>query len=209
MNFEFAHLFDSPEKILFFALNAIVVLSVFSVIVAVSIDFSEFHQRNGTKKEKKSIVETGGMFLFFFLFYFLLRSGMGSVSISIFPLRVFLGVFGLFLMILGALVNIKGRFDLGKNWSNQIKIYTDHTFVQTGCYGFVRHPLYASLIWMFFGASFVYANIFAFCANVFVFLPFMFFRAKQEEALLAQEFEEYKKYQKKVGMFFPLSFSKK
>jgi protein-S-isoprenylcysteine O-methyltransferase Ste14 len=75
--------------------------------------------------------------------------------------------------------------------------------IQKGMYRFVRHPLYASIIWMFFGASFVYMNYAALLANVCVFIPAMYYRAKQEERLLAQEFPEYQAYQKAVGMFFP------
>jgi protein-S-isoprenylcysteine O-methyltransferase Ste14 len=56
---------------------------------------------------------------------------------------------------------------------------------------------------MYFGASLVYSNWLAFVANTLIFLPAMFYRAKLEEKMLAQEFPEYKNYQKKVGMFFP------
>ena len=110
---------------------------------------------------------------------------------------------GLVLVVAGAAVNILGRLALGRNWANHIKIYNDHSLVVNNVYGFVRHPLYASLIWMFLGASLVYFNFLAFLANALVFVPFMYYRAKQEEELLAKEFEKYKDYQKKVGMFFP------
>ena len=100
-------------------------------------------------------------------------------------------------------MNILGRLSLGRNWANHIKIYSDHVLVSGGVYNIVRHPLYASLIWMFLGASLVYFNYLAFLAIAFVFSPFMYYRAKQEEELLLKEFEEYNAYQQKVGMFFP------
>jgi len=106
-------------------------------------------------------------------------------------------------------VNVRGRFNLGKNWSNQIKIYQDHYLVSSGVYHFVRHPLYGSIIWMFFGASLVYLNYLALLSNVLIFIPAMYFRAKQEEKMLMQEFPEYKEYQKRVGMFFPKFLNKK
>ena len=111
-------------------------------------------------------------------------------------------------MVFSAAVNICGRMSLGKNWANQIKIYPDHVFVASGAYRLVRHPLYASIIWIFFGASLVYENYVAFFLTLLVFVPFMYYRAKQEEDLLTKEFQDYKNYQKEVGMFFPKFFLK-
>lgn len=206
MIFDFKTLFDSPEKIFYLFSNIIVILCVFFVFIAVLIDFVEFQKRKQVKKEKKSIVETGTMFVFFFFFYFLIRFSVGQIDVLYLPLKIFIMVFGLLILIFGCIVNVKGRMKLGKNWSNQIKIYDDHYFVSSGVYGFVRHPLYASIIWMFFGASLIYLNPFAFLANTFIFIPFMYYRAKQEENLLIKEFENYKSYQIKVGMFFPKFF---
>jgi len=42
-----------------------------------------------------------------------------------------------------------------------------------------------------------------FLLTVFGFIPMMYYRAKQEEKLLIQEFPEYPAYMKKTGMFFP------
>ncbi len=208
-NFDLSALFSDPNKIFSVVVNFVVFLSVFSVVVAVLIDFIEFHQRKQTKKEKNSIVETGTMFFFFFFFYFFIRFSVGIVNVDFLPMRLFLLFLGLFMVVIGCLVNVAGRFNLGKNWSNQIKIYNDHHFISSGMYGLVRHPLYASIIWMFFGASLVYSNWVAFLSNIFIFIPFMYYRARQEEALLETEFAGYKEYKRKVGMFLPNLFNKK
>ncbi len=208
MTFDLTILFNSPENTFYLFSNIIVVLCVFLVFVSVLIDFTEFQTRKQVKKEKKSIVETGTMFLFFFLFYFLIRFSVGQIHVPYLSLKIFIMALGILILIIGVIVNIKGRLKLGKNWANQIKIYTDHQFVFDGVYGFVRHPLYASIIWMFFGASLIYLNPLAFFSNVFVFIPFMYYRAKQEETLLIKEFANYKNYQIKVGMFFPKFFKK-
>lgn len=203
MLISFNILFDSPEKIFYFISSIITALCVFLIFIAVLIDFVEFQKRKQVKKEKKSIVETGTMFIFFLFFYFLIRFNIGKVNIHFLPLKFFAIIVGLLILSIGFAVNIKGRINLGRNWSNQIKIYNDHYFVSNGVYSFVRHPLYASIIWMFFGASLIYSNFFAFLSNVLIFIPFMYYRAKQEENLLVKEFENYKNYQIKVGMFFP------
>lgn len=195
--------FNSPENILYLIINAIIVLCVVSILIAVLIDFLEFQKRENTKKEKKSIVETGTMFLFFFIFYSLIRFGIGKIYLESFTIKIILISIGLLILCFGSFINIKGRFALGKNWSNQIKIYDDHTLVINYPYNFLRHPLYASLIWMFFAGSIIYLNYLAFLSNILIFIPFMYYRAKQEEVLLMKEFENYKTYKEKTGMFFP------
>ena len=196
-------LFNTPEKVLYLITNAVVSLCLFLIVMAVLIDFVEFQKINTTKKEKKSVVETGTMFLFFFLFYFLVRFQIGQIHLSFGLPLILLNVFGSLILVTGCFVNIKGRFNLGKNWSNQIKIYNDHSFISEGAYRFVRHPLYASIIWMFLAACFIYVNYVALLSVLLIFIPFMYYRAKQEEDLLVKEFPNYKDYQLKVGMFFP------
>lgn len=184
-------------------INGAVGLCVAAVVGAVVVDFLFFQERHDQKKERKSFVATFTMFCFFFLFYGILKTGIGVLTVSGWQIRVAMIVSGLVLMIIGAIVNIAGRFRLGSNWSDQAKIYKNQTMVSDGVYGWVRHPLYASLIWMYFGASLIYSNWLAFLANVLIFIPAMYFRAKLEEKLLDNEFSEYKKYQSKIGMFFP------
>lgn len=194
---------DTPSKALFLVDNIVVSLCVLAVIVAVLIDFVEFQKRDGAKKEKKSIVETGTMFLFFFLFYSFIRFNIGQISLGFNLPLVVLNAVGLLVLTIGSIVNVSGRLSLGKNWSNQIKIYKDHTFISGGVYSFVRHPLYASIIWMFLAASVVFLNYLAFLSTILIFIPAMYYRAKQEELMLTREFNSYKKYQRRVGMFFP------
>lgn len=142
------------------------------------------------------------MFAFFLIFYVLIRFKIGELIIDNI-LRTYLILIGLIFVVVGCAINIVGRFNLGTNWANQIKIYNTHKLIRTGVYGLVRHPLYASLMLMFYGACLVYPNYLAFLANTLIFIPFMYYRAKQEEYLLTKTFKEYKQYQKEVGIFFP------
>lgn len=49
----------------------------------------------------------------------------------------------------------------------------------------------------------IYQNYLIIILNTIIFIPFMTYRAKQEEVELNKTFNEYKDYKKKVGMFFP------
>jgi len=195
--------------IILLLINGIVGFCIFAVIAAVAVDFLFFQERSDHKKEKKSPVATFTMFLFFFLFYAIERNGWGVLRVDNGTVRIAMIAAGIALMVVGAIVNIAGRFKLGNNWSDNIKIYHRHSLVDTGVYAWVRHPLYASLIWMFCGSSLVYSNWLAFLANAFIFVPAMHYRAGQEEKMLGLEFPEYDNYKKRVGMFFPKLFKSK
>lgn len=174
----------TPSNMFEFVGNLIVGLCVAALFISVLTDFIIYGGRNnGVRQEKKSIVETGTMVLFFIFFYYLVRARIGVLTIDFLPLRHIIAVIGLILIMLGCIVNISGRFSLGRNWTKQIKIYSDHTLVQSGVYSIVRHPLYASIIWMFYGACLVYLSSAAFAANTLIFVPFMYYRARQEEEL--------------------------
>lgn len=182
----------------------ITIVAVVAVLMAVAVDFTQFHRRSAAKKEVRSIVETGSMIGFFIVFYLIIRFQVAMLHPVFSWWTAALSIMGCSLLIVGSVVNILGRMQLGKNWSNQIVVYKDSTLVTSGVYGLVRHPLYASLIWMFFGASLVYLNPLAFLANALIFIPFMHYRARQEENVLQKEFPEYTAYATRVRRFTPL-----
>jgi len=181
----------------------IIAASVIAVFIAVAADFIYFNKRNDTKGEKKSIVATGTMVMYYFFYYIIIRSKLGQISIGNKSLYRFLLVTGAVFVATGAIVNIWGRLQLKSNWANQIKIYKDHSLVTTGAYSIVRHPLYASLMLMLLGGSMVYMNYISAILTAAVFIPFMYHRAKQEELMLAQQFNNYSDYKRKTGLFFP------
>jgi len=181
--------------------DIIIGICLFVLFTSILINFAESKNKR-IKKEKKSMVETGSMTIFFLFFYILIRKKIGEFPVAP-DLREYFVVIGLIMIVSGCIINIFGRFNLGSNWANQVKIYHNHEFITNGVYGLVRHPLYASLMLMFYGACFVYPNYLAFLANTLIFIPFMHYRAKQEETLLSKTFKDYDSYKRGVGMFFP------
>jgi protein-S-isoprenylcysteine O-methyltransferase Ste14 len=191
------------EDMFSFIIQLIICSSVLGLFISILIDFTLYNRDEHIKKEKKSIVETGTMTLFLFAFYLILMTKIGRVPVNNSNLKHIVIILGTIAIVIGCITNIMGRFNLGNNWANHIKIYDEHTLVQNGMYRIVRHPLYASIMLMFYGACLVYRNLLCFLAVTFVFIPFMYYRAKQEESLLIQTFSEYNNYKNRVGMFFP------
>ncbi|HWP95459.1 MAG TPA: isoprenylcysteine carboxylmethyltransferase family protein [Syntrophomonadaceae bacterium] len=193
----------SEPGLFYLGIQAILGLSVLCLSIFILMDFLFFAQRQNVVREKRSIVDTGTMALFLLLFYLILLRGWGVIAIPITWLKNCLMILGALMVVCGCILNIYGRWSLGKNWANQIKIYGDHTLVRTGMYQVIRHPLYATIILMFLGAGLVYRNSAALLAVIVIFVPFMYYRARQEETLLEQRFPQYEEYRRETGMFFP------
>lgn len=175
-------------------------IPVIALFAAILIDFVLYDSRKEVKAKKRSIVATSTMILFYIGYMQMVRFHILQLD----PLLPkWASMIGIVMIYLGSATNIIGRLTLKANWSDHIKIYNDHTLITHGIFRYVRHPLYASLFVMLFGGALVFSNIACVLLTAFVFIPFMTYRAKQEEKMLIEAFSEYRAYKSKTGMFFP------
>lgn len=178
----------------------IVVFGIILIYARVIKNFKDSKkQENKKKREVKSIVETLSMTLFFIVIMLIINFKIGFYNYQ----NIYLDIFFLIIYIIGIIFNLLGRYYLGHNWGNNVIIYNNHILVNKGVYKIVRHPLYASIIWMIYAVGVLFQNYVVIILNTIVFIPFMYYRAKQEEKELIKEFSEYNEYKKNVGMFFP------
>ncbi len=184
--------------------NVVTFLAFLLVGAAVVADFRAYHhQGKAVLKSDRSFVETGSMTAFFVAYYLVIKLQFVVWAVTG-PARQAMIIAGLGLIAVGAAFNVWGRVVLKSRWANQIKIYEGHTLATTGPYAIVRHPLYASLIWMCVGGSLVYANVLSLVLTFSVFVPMMYVRGKKEDALLFEAFgEQFVQYRAKTGMLFP------
>ena len=155
-------------------------------------------------RERRSFVATFSMVLFAVALFLTLRFRVGFFSFgnhwSLFLFRAA----GSLVMLVGLAFNLWGRMHLKGNWSDHVRVYEDHFLVTDGPYRFVRHPLYASLIWMFLGASAAYMNWLSAVETLLVFVPAMSYRARlEEQALEAQFGDACAAYRRTTPRFFP------
>jgi len=76
--------------------------------------------------------------------------------------------------------------------------------VDTGPYGVVRHPQYASGILFVIGWFLIWGAIYCLCLVPLIILLAMVPSLIEEKYILEKEFgEAYKEYRKRTGMFFP------
>jgi len=180
--------------------DAVAALCVLVMLAAIIVSFLNTKQPREFK-ERRSPVATASMTAFFVLLYFTIRFRWSALEPSGW---IAVRSFGLALMLFGAAFNVWGRFYLRTNWADHVRIYDDQTLITTGPYRIVRHPLYASLIWMFYGAAIAYLNPLAAIENTLIFIPAMIYRSNLEERALQETFGgQYSDYRKRTGRFFP------
>lgn len=173
------------------------------VFAAVARNFASASKSRSIADRRPSIVGTVSMLGFFACAYLLIKFHVGVIAIDDDHARIFIELIGAALMAAGCIVNLLGRLVLGQNWANQATMYEDQTLITKGVFSVARHPLYASLIWMFYGSALLYQNAAAAIATTLIFVPAMYYRAGLEEKLLSSRFPDYETYQKSVGMLFP------
>lgn len=186
------------------AVDVVVFTGFVVVAAAIIMDFRRYHrQSRSVARSGRSLVETGSMTAFFLVYYVVIRARLAEVAFGGAARAAAIAI-GVALVVIGVAFNVYGRTVLRSSWANQITIYEGQRLSTTGPYSIVRHPLYASLIWIFIGGSMIYANPLALVLTLGVFLPMMRYRAKQEESLLLEAFQqEYKEYSGRTGMFVP------
>lgn len=181
--------------------DAVTALCVLIMLAAIAFNFMNTPP-DRSFRERRSPVATASMAAFFILLYLTIRLRWSALAMD--GLGGFRS-FGLGLMVFGAAFNVWGRVYLKTNWANHVRIYDDQQLVTGGPYRIVRHPLYASIIWMFFGAAIAYLNPLAAAETALIFIPAMIYRSNLEERALEETFgADYSNYRKTTGRFFPI-----
>ena len=105
----------------------------------------------------------------------------------------------------GALsIAIWGAFSLGE-FAGDLRLKKGHRVIKTGAYHYVRHPLYAALIFWCAGSLLFFKSFLFLLLAVLV--PANYLEAKVEEKALIETFGgEYESYRAITGMFFPKVF---
>jgi len=127
-----------------------------------------------------------------------------GLKILTFPKSLLIESFGFIILIIGIFLSISGRKQLDNNWSAAYEYQIKHnqTLIKEGIYKYIRHPIYAGMILMFFGAELVAQSYLYFLTPV-IFL-WLYNWAKREEVLLIKHFgNKYRLHMKKSKMFIP------
>lgn len=108
-------------------------------------------------------------------------------------------------MLLGLALTWWARIELGRLWSSAITRKEEHRLVDTGPYGFVRHPIYTGIIIALLATAATEATMLALLGAVFITVG-LWVKARAEERFLSAELgpDAYESYCRRVPMLVPL-----
>ena len=114
---------------------------------------------------------------------------------------------GISIYIIGGLVAIVSRIQLGKFGSGSLVIEEDHKLMTKGVYRNIRHPMYSGALIGIIGGGLVFRTIFMLVSCFILYFLVFIHRVKQEEQILIGEFgEEYLSYMKKTKRLIPFIY---
>ncbi len=111
---------------------------------------------------------------------------------------------GLILLSAGLIVRWTAILTLGKFFSANVAIHSDHRIVRAGLFRYVRHPSYTGLLMAFAGLTLALDNWFSFLVVVVPVTAALLYRIHVEEAALVEAFgQEYQEYRKTTRRLVP------
>ncbi len=129
---------------------------------------------------------------------------IGTFESGVIENEILYRVIGLILFILFSWNQVWSYKYLKENYAQEIVILKGHQLVTNGPYGIVRHPQYISQILSDLGAGIALMGFIIIPIVLLVELPLLFLRAKKEEEIFSEHFEnQYVEYKKKTGFFIP------
>jgi protein-S-isoprenylcysteine O-methyltransferase Ste14 len=121
----------------------------------------------------------------------------------LYPDAAWIAWFGAALVFCGVAFAIWARATLGRNWSGQIQIKSDHQLISAGPYHFVRHPIYTGILGGILGTAVAIGEIRGAIAFVLILVGFAN-KARKEESFLARQFgPAFEEHAKRTGFFLP------
>ena len=144
-------------------------------------------------------------FLFMGDFRFLGRFGVPVDALArlLIPHAMIINILAMILMVLGLLTALIARRILAGNWSGAVSLKKDHELITRGPYHYVRHPIYTGILLMAFATTLSFGTLSA-CIGFLIILLGIWFKLKEEEALLVEHFpEEYSSYKNRTKILLP------
>jgi len=119
----------------------------------------------------------------------------------------FMWIVGIVLLIIGGLIELLSRIQIGKFGGPKIVVEQEHQLITSGIYNYIRHPMYLGFLFLFLGYSMSFGSIILTCVITISFFLIFKNRMDLEEKLLIASFEdEYLKYMNHTRRLFPFIY---
>jgi protein-S-isoprenylcysteine O-methyltransferase Ste14 len=114
---------------------------------------------------------------------------------------------GFLFLLVGTSVLWSAHHHLGRSFSSFVAFKQDQSFVNTGPYQYIRHPIYTAYFLNYLGGGLLSANIILTVIPFLGFVLMIVLRIHEEEKMLLDEFgDKYEGYMNKTGRFLPKIF---
>jgi protein-S-isoprenylcysteine O-methyltransferase Ste14 len=136
--------------------------------------------------------------------YFLIAMIGGHPVFADHKFRAWQGWVGLVLMLGAIYLFYETHRQLGRNWSVTLETRKKHELVDTGLYGYVRHPMYSAFWLLALAQAFLLANWIAGLSGIVGWGILFFLRVGHEERLMIDTFgREYVDYMNRTKRVVP------
>ena len=98
----------------------------------------------------------------------LLFAPLPGLRTRLFPLTPALVATGFVVQSLAMSLAFWARRHLGRNWSGEVRIASQHRLVRSGPYRVLRHPIYSAMLGMFLGTTIVSGELHALIGFVII-----------------------------------------
>ena len=130
-----------------------------------------------------------------------------SLTNCLFPALQAVRICGFCIYVLGFILRFYSIFYLGRFFTTNVTIATDHRVVDSGPYRFIRHPSYLGMLMLYLGICLCignWATTLIMCIPIFVAL---LYRMKVEEAALYEALgQPYADYMKRTKRLIPFIY---
>jgi protein-S-isoprenylcysteine O-methyltransferase Ste14 len=134
---------------------------------------------------------------------FLIIVPISGLNQRFLPDALIVKLIGLAAECAGLALAVWARRVLGRNWSGEITIKTDHELIRTGPYSVVRHPIYTALLSMYLGTAIVSGQMHALLGLVLAIIAYLR-KTRLEEANLVRAFgTKYDAYRNETSALVP------
>ncbi|MCP4383497.1 MAG: isoprenylcysteine carboxylmethyltransferase family protein [Hyphomicrobiales bacterium] len=114
---------------------------------------------------------------------------------------------GVVLMLAALALLYETHRQLGRNWSVTLDTRKKHTLIDTGLYGYVRHPMYSAFWLLALAQAALLSNWIAGLSGIVGWGILYFLRVGREEQLMIETFGDiYRDYMKRTKRVIPLIY---
>ena len=123
------------------------------------------------------------------------------------PARSLFYVIGICIFVMGLVLRLYSIFYLGRFFTINVAIATDHRLIDSGPYRFIRHPSYTGSLMLFLGLGLGIGNWVSVVIMIVPTFAVLFWRMKIEEAALLESLgEPYRSYTKRTKRLIPMIY---